>query len=130
MDNIQDTQSLKMSQEFSAPIREKTSELFLSLSAKLKDKKYLSLNLKASGSAREKSWEMISPWHGESLMRNIFPYPKGVRESSLSQILEDGAPAKYYLSPRACQGILNRATSRGKELPPVLKLALERQAAL
>ncbi|ORT99059.1 hypothetical protein D081_2238 [Anaerovibrio sp. JC8] len=35
---------------------------------------------------------------------------------------------KYYLSQRACQGILRRAAARGKELPQVLKLALERQA--
>ena len=34
----------------------------------------------------------------------------------------------YYLSPKACQGILSRASKRGKELPQVLKAALERQA--
>ena len=38
-------------------------------------------------------------------------------------------PRKYYLTPRACLGILRRASVRGKELPPVLKAALERQAA-
>ena len=35
---------------------------------------------------------------------------------------------KYYLSPRACLGILRRASERGKQLPEVLKIALERQA--
>ena len=35
---------------------------------------------------------------------------------------------KYYLSPKACLGILRRASVRGKELPEVLKKALERQA--
>ena len=39
-----------------------------------------------------------------------------------------GVPEKYYLSPKACQGILLRASVRGKELPEVLKKALERQA--
>jgi len=34
------------------------------------------------------------------------------------------------LSPKACLGILRRASVRGKELPPVLKAALERQAAV
>ena len=34
------------------------------------------------------------------------------------------------MSPRACLGILRRASVRGKELPPVLKAALERQAAM
>lgn len=38
-----------------------------------------------------------------------------------------GVPEKYYLSSRACQGILRRAEVRGKELPPELKTALEAQ---
>ena len=49
--------------------------------------------------------------------------------SSLSQILQAGVPDKYYLSPKACQGILRRASVRGKELPEILRLALERQAS-
>jgi len=32
------------------------------------------------------------------------------------------------LSPKACQGILRRAERRGKDLPPMLKAALEQQA--
>lgn len=49
---------------------------------------------------------------------------------SLSDILEQSGniPQKYYLSPTACLGILRRAESRGKALPPMLKDALERQA--
>ena len=128
MDNIRDTRSLKMSQEFSAPAAERTSDLFSKNFVKSKDKTYLFLNLKTNGLTREKSWEMISPWHGECLTRNIFPCPKDAKESFLSQILMVNAPAKYYLSPKACQGILNRASTRGKKLPIVLKRALERQA--
>ena len=37
-------------------------------------------------------------------------------------------PQKYYLSAKACLGILRRAMSRGKQLPPLLKAALERTA--
>ena len=37
-------------------------------------------------------------------------------------------PRKYYLSPKACLGILRRASERGKKLPEVLQIALERQA--
>lgn len=37
-------------------------------------------------------------------------------------------PLKYYLSPKACQGILRRAEKRGKELPESLKQALEKQS--
>ena len=53
--------------------------------------------------------------------------PSGVSVSRLSQILEDSAPPKYYLSAKACAGILNRANRRGKALPPELKTALENQ---
>jgi len=42
----------------------------------------------------------------------------------LSWILEDNVPQKYYLSARACQGILTRASRRGKPLPEVLRQAL------
>jgi hypothetical protein len=47
----------------------------------------------------------------------------------LSQILEENVPRKYYLSPKACQGILRRAEVRGKKLPEVLQHALEETAA-
>jgi hypothetical protein len=43
--------------------------------------------------------------------------------------LEAQAPAKYSLSKKACEGILRRAAKRGKTLPPMLKEALESQAA-
>ncbi len=44
---------------------------------------------------------------------------------SLSDILETGdVPQRYYLTAKACQGILRRAEKRGKELPPMLKTAL------
>lgn len=43
--------------------------------------------------------------------------------------LQTRVPQRYYLSPKACLGILRRASVRGKELPPVLKAALERQAS-
>ena len=44
---------------------------------------------------------------------------------SLSDILETGdVPQRYYLSARACKGILRRAEKRGKDLPPALNAAL------
>jgi hypothetical protein len=40
--------------------------------------------------------------------------------------LETGVvPQRYYLSAKACQGILRRAEKRGKALPDALKVALE-----
>ena len=49
---------------------------------------------------------------------------------SLSDILETGAvPQRYYLTAKACQGILRRAEKRGKELPSALACALKARAA-
>ena len=67
--------------------------------------------------------------HGECSTRNIGASPSVVEESFLSQILEATVPEKYYLSARACAGIIRRAENRGKELPPELKAALELQAS-
>jgi len=46
---------------------------------------------------------------------------------SLSDILEGSGtvPQRYFLSARACAGILRRAEKRGKSLPPSLHAALE-----
>ena len=62
-------------------------------------------------------------------MRNIGESPSEDAASTLSAILQASVPDKYYLSPKACLGILRRASARGKELPEILRLALERQAA-
>ena len=44
---------------------------------------------------------------------------------SLSDILETGAvPQRFFLTAKACQGILRRAEKRGKDLPAALKSAL------
>src|SRR3546814_12036750 len=45
---------------------------------------------------------------------------------SLSQILEKGPiPQRFFLSAKACLGILRRAEKRGKELPEQLARALK-----
>ena len=61
-----------------------------------------------------------------------FSSNKGKDESvsTLSQILEETPHQKYYLSEKACLGILRRAEKRGKELPEILRLALIRQAQM
>ena len=49
---------------------------------------------------------------------------------SLSDILETGAvPQRFFLTAKACQGILRRAEKRGKDLPPALLRALQAVAA-
>jgi len=49
---------------------------------------------------------------------------------SLSDVLQpsESIPERYYLSQRACRGVLRRAESRGKLLPKILKDALLSQA--
>lgn len=64
------------------------------------------------------------------LTLNIGEKPREPNPTKLSQILETEADQKYRLSARACQGILNRAERRGKELPKELKKTLEEQILL
>ena len=88
-------------------------------------KKYLR---KESGSQQDLFGGTDTQWHGGFSMLSTGESPKDASASTLSQILMGTAPEKYYLSPRACQGILRRCRQRGKILPEPLKTALERQA--
>ena len=72
--------------------------------------------------------ERLTPL-GESLMLNIGEYPSVENESTLSEILEDNVPEKYYLSPKACLGILRRAKNKGRKLPDNLRIVLEQKVA-
>ena len=75
-------------------------------------------------------WEIRSPWAGESSMLNTGASRNAEPESSLSQILDGSPHPRYYLSPKACLGILRRAKVRGKPLPKRLEAALLAQAGL
>ena len=75
-------------------------------------------------------WEKDSLLLGEYWTLNFGVSPKEEIASSLSQILEETPHQKYYLSEKACLGILRRAEKRGKELPEILRLALIRQAQM
>ena len=61
---------------------------------------------------------------GGCLTLNISEFPSDAVACSLSEVLETDVPQKYYLSARACQGILRRAEKRGKKLPQQLYEAL------
>ena len=76
----------------------------------------------------EKSWQKISLSHIGQSMLNTGVYPREECVSTLSQILQAQVPQKYYLSQKACLGILRRASERGKRLPEVLEIALRKQA--
>lgn len=67
---------------------------------------------------------------GGCLMLNFTEWPSAAVVCSLSEVLETEVAPKYFLSPKACRGILRRAEKRGRELPTQLRQALERVAAL
>lgn len=112
--------------EHSAPTEEKISEpCWKNLPAwNSQTLQFLDLRGGADGAKPEQSPETDGLWLGDSLMLNIGEFPNAERESLLSWILEDNVPQKYYLSARACQGILVRASRRGKPLPDILRQAL------
>lgn len=94
---------------------------------------FLSLDLTpgAGNLLGEFYWDLRSPWRGGSLTLNTGPAPpSGDAGCSLSLILQDNPPRKYYLTRRACLGILRRAGERGRPLPPQLHRALLVQAGL
>ena len=76
-------------------------------------------------------WELLSPWRGESLILNTGQAPRsGAAGSTLWSILEAQPHPRYFLTRKACQGIIRRASERGKPLPPQLQQALEIQAGM
>jgi hypothetical protein len=87
----------------------------------------------ASGLKQAMFVEKPDEWVIESLTPNSLGWLRGVGESfslpclvNLSQVLETTpVHQRYFLSAKACEGILRRAAKRGKELPPALKDALE-----
>jgi hypothetical protein len=88
-----------------------------------------------AGSGLKQAFSVAKPseWVIESSMPNTLPWLKGVGASfslpclvSLSQVLEIGpVPQRYFLSEKACSGILRRAEKRGKQLPEALRSALQ-----
>ena len=127
MENVQNLQSGKMLEEHFPQTTEKTSDASwknLHTSSK-QTLQFLNLREKAENGLNPAQFPVMDGlWHGDSLMLNIGECPNVVKESRLSWILEDNVPQKYYLSARACQGILTRASRRGKALPELLKNAL------
>lgn len=84
------------------------------------------LKLKKGGPVRAWSADLRDEPRGAYWMLNGSAWPNGASACSLSSVLETGPiPEKYYLSARACSGILRRAEKRGKQLPKALREALE-----
>ena len=121
----------KMCPEPSPAQAERISGRCLKKPAELLTAPYLYLDLREGyGNLLGPYWEINSPLLGEYTTLNTGMSRSGASASSLSRILEATPHSKYYLSRTACLGILRRAKKRGKELPPVLKQALELQAGI
>jgi hypothetical protein len=96
-------------------------------------------NLSGAGRTRESSLPRPEDmgWRGELLTLNSCEWTgiKGLSLKdegvcSLSDILEAGnVPQRYFLTRKACEGILRRSEKRGRELPAALRQALEESAA-
>ena len=114
------------------PQKERISGSSSRRSSELKSVVFQSLDLTpgAGNLLGEFYWELISPWRGDALTLNTGVSPREEKESSLSQILQDDPPDKYYLTRKACLGLLRRAFERGKELPRKLNQALEIQSGV
>ena len=69
---------------------------------------------------------MASP--GGYLTLSISDCPSAAVVCSLSEVLETDVPRRYFLSARAARGILRRAEKRGREMPTVLRAALQQAA--
>ena len=116
-----------------ASLKGRTSGSSWNRSPELQTIPYLSLDLTpgAGNLLGNYEWELHSPWRGRSSTLNTGPAPpSGDAGCSLSLILQDNPPRKYYLTRRACLGILRRAKERGRPLPPQLHAALLVQAGL
>lgn len=118
----------KTSPEHTVQTEGKTSVSCSKNSVKLPTAKFQFLDLrKDGGEGLVPLWETDIQSLGAHWMPNIGECPKDVEESGLSQILEERVLPKYYLSAKACAGILRRAERRGKELPQMLRESLEEQ---
>lgn len=118
----------KTSRAHSVAKKAKISELSSKSFAKSKTKPPMFLDLRTgNGTLAGVSWETGIPSLGGYSTQNFGECPSVVEESGLSQILEANVPLKYYLSARACEGVLRRAERRGKELPEILEIALKQQ---
>ena len=115
---VPDLWSGKMSQERSAQTKEKTSEQSSkkrSRSSAQKPPLFLCLSADGQGPDASLVWKESGALLGEYTTQSFGESPSEESASHLSQILEDSPPQKYYLSAKACLGILTRAKRRGEE---------------
>ena len=64
-------------------------------------------------------------WGGECLTLRVSDLPSDGNACSLSEVLEPETDARYFLTAKACAGILTRADRRGKIIPEPLRTLLQ-----
>ena len=130
MTNIPDLLSGRTCREPSPPTKGRISPPSSRASSRSSRRPLLTcLFLTRGGPTLGPSWQADARLHGVYSMRNISASPNDAAASTLSQILQADPHPRFYLSPRACQGILNRAARKNKTMPTPLKQALEAVAA-
>ena len=130
MENIQLSLFGRTSQGLSVLTGEKTSKWYLKALSEYPNQKpprCLTLTTATTGQKQTLLWATNGALATELSTRNTGEFPSVGEECTLSQILEDNAPEKYYLSATACEGILRRSSQRGKKLPELLETALKEQ---
>ena len=122
----------KMSPARSPPTKARTSGVSWKKRSELVYRAYMFLKVipGAGNILGQPYWELLAPFVGESLTLNTGVSPRAARGSSLWRILEPHPHRRYFLSRKACLGILRRARRRGKVLPDTLREALELQSGL
>ena len=123
----------KMSPELLAVTKEETSQPSLKKRSKSSNRKPpLFLCLTRDGLQQDAclTWTEDGALPGEYTTHSFGEYPREENVSRLSAILEDTPHPKYYLSAKACAGILRRAERRGKDLPEPRKQVLLMQSVL
>jgi DNA (cytosine-5)-methyltransferase 1 len=87
-------------------------------------------NVCQPGSGRDKRMQKaVDAWGGETF-HGITSRPHEIKRQHLSEILERDVDERYYLTQAACLGILRRVDAKGKQIPQLLRSALESQAGL
>lgn len=66
-------------------------------------------------------------FRGECLTLNSSEHPKDVEESSLSEVLDQSVPLRFFLTTDHLQSLLDRANARKKTLPLALERAIKNQ---
>lgn len=112
--------------ELSAPLKEQTLLTFLDQWCK---GTFLPLGTDGTTLECVSDQEEEDARSGEFWMLNTLESRRDAVDCLLSSILErGGVDDRYYLSPKACRGILRRAKEHRKVLPPQLEEALQRIA--